>query len=336
MPNMEDAPRGAVPAEPASLHDKTQVGAVMGSPVHSVRELVALYLQLELPELAPRSQKHRRRYLSAFSAQFGDNAWDAVYRSDVLAWVRSSTRWKADNTKLSVVVAVNRLFNWAAADRRISSNPVKGLTWNEGPPRRSMTDAEYRTLLRRSPARFRRVLLFMRETGCRPQDVCNLTWPMIDWKAGLALLPEHKTLKKTGKPKLLYLSDLSLRLLRWLAKRPAPAPRAAIAGNMIVPPVAAVTEIAQVFVNAYGQPWQSATLTMRIYRLKHRCGLDRKCVLYGLRHALCNRLQGEGIDIRTVADILGHSSVRTTERHYLHAAETVQSARRALRTVSGK
>src|SRR5581483_7757346 len=171
MHMIEDARRGAVPGEPASLQPENQGGAALlnalpiAAPSITVAEIVNLYLSLEGPELKAITLKHRRRHLADFAERFGQLTLDSLYKSEVRSWIRSVPGWRKDSTRRNVVTSLKRLFNWALDDNRIHVSPLRGLSWEEGEPRRSMTDEEYRLMLRAAPAIFRRVLLFIRETG---------------------------------------------------------------------------------------------------------------------------------------------------------------------------
>jgi integrase len=276
----------------------------------TVRELVALYLEHEGPTLAEKPLRQRKAHLELFVARFGDHKISQLRPSDLKTWVRNRHEWAADDTKRNVVIGVKRAFSWAFDDQRIANNPFRKVSWPAGKPRRSMTDDEYQRCLRMSrDGWFRRVLVFFAETGCRPQDVCNVTWPMVDFENAVVVIPVHKTAKKTGRPVLRYLTPVALKLLRWLHRQ---------SGRR-----------EHVFVNSKGRPWLGPCLDQRMIRLRELAGIDASCKLYGLRHRAGNKSQAAGNDIRTTADLLGHASVRTTERYYLHPEERRKSLLKA-------
>jgi integrase/recombinase XerD len=74
-----------------------------------------------------------------------------------------------------------------------------------------------------------------------------------------------------------------------------------------------------VFVNARGRPWDRTSLALRMVRLRERAGLREDCRLYGLRHRFATEAVRRGVNLKTVAELLGHTSTRMTE-HYVHVA----------------
>src|SRR5439155_3783573 len=55
-------------------------------------------------------------------------------------------------------------------------------------------------------------------------------------------------------------------------------------------------------------------------RLSERAGV-RLVRFHDLRHTTATVMLAQGIDVRTVADVLGHSDVATTLRTYVHTTE---------------
>jgi integrase len=55
-------------------------------------------------------------------------------------------------------------------------------------------------------------------------------------------------------------------------------------------------------------------------KLAERAGV-RRVRFHDLRHTTATVMLAQGIDVRTVADVLGHSDVATTLRTYVHSTE---------------
>ncbi|MDZ4656145.1 MAG: site-specific integrase [Bythopirellula sp.] len=265
----------------------------------------------------------RSTYVSyAYSLQklvdlFGLRPAHTVEPLDIAKFTRELQSKLNPTSQAIVLRVVQRCFNWGVENRVIPPHKL-GRIRKPRPLRRErfLTDDEFQTLLRstngenhhRDGAAFRRFLLAMEWTLCRPGELARLEWKHIHFDQQLALLPEHKT-KRTGKPKVIPLIPKFERLLRWLQSRHT--------GDRCL-------------LNARGKPWTPSSLNLRMRRLRKRTGLV-DVVPYTLRHrGATNAILKTG-DLKMTSLVLGHSSVATTER-YLHLANEalVEFSRRAL------
>lgn len=71
-----------------------------------------------------------------------------------------------------------------------------------------------------------------------------------------------------------------------------------------------------VFANELGGPIEPRNLERSFYRIINRTGL--KINLHGLRHTFASRLIEKGADPKTVAELLGHTTVTMTLNSYTH------------------
>ena len=74
-----------------------------------------------------------------------------------------------------------------------------------------------------------------------------------------------------------------------------------------------------IFANPDGSPLMPNSVSATVSRLCRRLGLPKGASLHVLRHSHASLLLAEGVDIATVSERLGHSSVRTTADIYAHA-----------------
>jgi integrase len=170
------------------------------------------------------------------------------------------------------------------------------------------TEAEYQALLDHcTDDAFRDVLVAMRHTSARPQDIYTLTWDMVDWAGSMWVLTEHKAARtaRVPKPRVIGMSHEVERVLR--ARREKYG-----------------TE-GHVFLNADGRPWKKDALGLRMRRLRERAGVrpdanGEHFVLYTNRHSFLTRAGADPtISQSALADIAGHTNPTTTAR-YVHAA----------------
>ena len=298
-----------------------------------VADVIERYLKLHRDRYSERAFEERKRYLQLFAEAHG---WRKVNDRDCLPvhveeWVAEHPDWKSDWTKGQIISIVMRPFNWAAKKRLIPANPFRGVEKTQGEPRRPMTDAEFAAILRhatvwtkRKPAagrfpsgrkvcpsdrkrrqrpspaaRFRQVLVFLRFTGCRPAEARGLEWSDVDLDARELVLRKHKTVKRTRKPRRVPIHPVVLKLLIFLRRLGQPG--------------------THVFLNHRKKPWSRVTLAQRLRRSREAAGAPDDAVLYGLRHAFGTRSILNGVDLKTLSELMGHTTTRTTE-HYLHLA----------------
>jgi integrase len=296
-----------------------------------VADIIDRYLTLHKSQYSTHAYAERFRILQLFAEDHGRrkvNDRDCL-PVHVEEWIAAHTDWKSDWTIAQVVNIVLRPFNWAAKKRIIASNPFRGVEKAQGEPLRPMTDAEFQKILRnatvwtkRKPAvgrypsgrkvcpsdrkrrqrpspagRFKQILVFLRYTGCRPAEARNLEWTDIDLEARELILRRHKTSKKTKKPRRIPLHPVVLKLLIFLKRLSQPG--------------------THVFLTHRKTPWQRVSLGQRLKRSRRAAGVAEDAKLYGLRHRFATTALLNGVDIKTLAELLGHTSTRTSE-HYLH------------------
>jgi integrase len=175
-----------------------------------------------------------------------------------------------------------------------------------------MTDDEFENLLvgcegrkcRQTPSpaeRFRELLRFLRLSGARTCEASRLTWPDIDLDHALIVLKRHKTsrMQREPKPRVIPLVPELVELLVAIRKRGEPGDH--------------------VFHNHRGTPWNRCSPSLRMQRAREKAGIPEEVKLYGLRHAFGTRAVVSGVDIKTLAELMGHTTTRITE-HYVHLA----------------
>lgn len=90
-----------------------------------------------------------------------------------------------------------------------------------------------------------------------------------------------------------------------------------------------------VFTNCRGTPWDKNTLGTRLRRAREKAGVPKNKTLYGTRHAFGTRATTNKVEIKTVAELMGHASTRTTE-HYIHLAKEIPHLAEAMLAVNGR
>lgn len=76
---------------------------------------------------------------------------------------------------------------------------------------------------------------------------------------------------------------------------------------------------ANVFLTKRGTPFASVTLWLRIKNCVKRAGIGRNITPHMLRHSFATHLLEHGADLRVIQELLGHTTINTTEV-YTHVA----------------
>ncbi|MFV2068267.1 MAG: tyrosine-type recombinase/integrase [Pirellulales bacterium] len=208
------------------------------------------------------------------------------------------------STIRDTIATCQSVFNWAIRHNLLIENPLAGFEKPRGLARtRIITPTEFQDLLRHSDISFRRVLLVLRWTGCRPVELRSLIWDWVDLEAGFWTLKDHKTVtrQRRPQPRIIPLPTPILRLCERLAEE----------GQQPTD---------HVFLNACGTPYTKDTLCRKMARVRKRAKIRIKAgeqlVLYCNRHTFGTQASGRVSDME-LAELMGHTDVRTTHR-YVH------------------
>lgn len=79
------------------------------------------------------------------------------------------------------------------------------------------------------------------------------------------------------------------------------------------------TDLNLIFANPDGKPLRPDSISASVSLLCRRLGLPKGASLHTLRHSHGSVLLADGVDLATVSERLGHSSVRVTADVYSHA-----------------
>jgi integrase len=279
------------------------------APEQTVVSVIERYLSVALPSLSDQTRFLRTMYLQSFAEMHGWREVNKCRPDHLQEWVLKNPQWVSDWTKRDAVSAVQIVFNWAKAGL-IPTNPFAGFRHRRGLPRRDITEAEFRAILRTTAskhrkkltpgARFRQVLIFLWRTGARPAEASQLEWSHVDLKRGIIVLQQHKTVRsqRIPEPRLIPLDPVVVRLLEFIKNR---------------------EEGDRVFVTHRLTPWTKDSLGHRVRRARELAGLPDDVKLYGVRHAFGTRGIIAGCDIKTLSVLMGHTDTKMTE-HYAHIA----------------
>jgi integrase len=199
------------------------------------------------------------------------------------------------------VQAAQRLLNWAVNMGLASDNPFKRVT---KPPLnvrdRTASPKEERLIRRRSGRPLRDVLLCLSLTGARPTEVRLLRWSCYhDSPMPHFALKEFKARDRRRDGQRVRIIPVVTRLVRLLGRL---ARREHELSDAI-------------FLNEKGIPWTGNALSHAFRKTRRKCGISEDLVPYSLRHTAATRACVAGVRDKLLAELLGHTSTRTTARY---------------------
>jgi len=277
----------------------------------TVGEVISLYLQLEA---TPRKEAARNkdawdtvhRVLRDFDRAHGTLRISECRKAHLKLFIEGNPRLKTGWSKAGQCGIVQRCFNWAADDMDvIQRNPFKGVRFAKGSGRRRLTDEEFAAALAHAGPALARVLRFCRYTGCRPAEMSGARWSDLRSEPGACWLElaQHKTVEKTGKPRLI------------------PLPRIAVEIIVEITPNEGQEFI---FLNRRGRPWRKNALCMAWAKVRKLAGLPADAFLYGTRHSHVSGGIENGVPLADMAKLENHTDPKMTA-HYDHSRPDMQA-----------
>jgi integrase len=186
----------------------------------TIREVVEHYLPHAQRTLAERSYEATAHTLGRFVAACGQLQIGACRAFDLQSWINQNPRFASDWTVKRVIGIIKRAFNWSVDMELTTRNPFARIRHRKGPRGRPMTPHEYQQILRHSSAGFRRFVVFLKFSGCRPGEAAKMKWSDVQFGQNCVKLRDHKTAKATGRPRLIPLVPTTTKLLVWLREHP--------------------------------------------------------------------------------------------------------------------
>ena len=213
-------------------------------------------------------------------------------------------------TKNRKLGPIRTLFTWLMEQDRIISNPAKTLVSMKEDQRlirNVLTEGEVKTVLSslqtRTPVGVRNRAIFelLYACGIRTSELCNLKVEEVDLKEQTVLVVNGKG----GKSRLMpigqyatlyiekYLNQARKYMLRHVPKDP---------GNL--------------FLSSRGRPFNRSTLNSTVMKtIRKSAHIGKHFSSYSCRHSVATHLLQHNVDIAFIAQLLGHSSLRTTQRY---------------------
>jgi|SRR5579884_4107632 len=276
----------------------------------TVAQVADLFLDWSYRHNKPRTYAWYKDFLQDFCDRHGGLRALQLKPLHVSGWLDRHGGWN-DGARRCAVTAVKRCFNWAVDEGVLPFSPVKKVRKPPAGRRdRVLTDAERREILSAIKDQpFRDFVFAMQQTGCRPSEVARVSSEHVNLELGLWVFGEHKTRKKTGRPRVVYLTPAMVELTgKLLAKYPT--------GPLFRGPRG-------------GRPFSRNGIRCRFRRLREKLPHLKGVISYTYRHSYVTDALENGVGVAQVAELVGHCSTGMVMRHYQHLREKREHMKQA-------
>jgi integrase len=218
----------------------------------------------------------------------------------------------------NLVRAIKAPFNWAVKEERLEVSPLRNYKnpYRTRPRDVYLMPEQWDKLVAAVAGCHDRgclldIITVMKETGCRPLEARSVEKHHFDQGGKCWVFPADES-KGEREPRVVLLNDKALALCQRLALKHPEGP---------------------LFRNSDGKPWSRQTLDYRLYRLSKKLGF--RCCPYAVRHTFCTEAIIRGVDIQTVATLMGHVDLKMVSRIYQHIRKRSDHLRAGLRKAVG-
>lgn len=283
----------------------------------TVAKLCDLFLDHSQRHNDDRTYQWYKSYLQSFCDDYGHLQALKVKPIHVSRWLDANPGWKT--SRRCAIVSIKRAYNWANDEGLLDANPVKRI---RRPPNRRReripTDEERKQILAAiKDEEFRQFVFAMQETGARPGEVRKVAAAHFSEEDGAWILGEHKTKKKTGKSRVIYLTPARIELTRKL-KELWPE------GPLFRGP------------KWKGQkPYTRNAIRCRFRRLRAKLPNLKGIVSYSYRHGFITDALERGVPVATVAELAGHNDLKMVQDFYGHLSGKRKHLQDAIKKATG-
>lgn len=248
----------------------------------------------------------------------------ATVRAFLAAMTRDGLKKQSQARALS---AVKSLFRFACLNQQLPANPASSVRTpkQEKTLPRHLRPGEVESLIESSSgqpleSRDRALLELLYATGLRVGELVSLDWPDLDLGARVL-----RVLGKGGKERMVPFGGPAADALKaWLqdwdgwfagSNQSTPAAKPSVKAPAASRKRRTKTDAEPVFLNHRGSRLSDRDIRRIIDRRAAAAGVPPGVHPHTLRHTFATHLLEEGADLRTIQELLGHSSLSTTQRY---------------------
>lgn len=258
-------------------------------------------------ENGERSTHELKLKLAIIGEDFDNRAVEGITKQDIQNWLleQSEAREWTPATRNRYQAGFSLVFRVGVDNEKITVNPASRIKRKAEHNDRirflsAVEEKKLTAVIRESWPHYLPAFMFSIHTGLRAGEQWGLEWAAVSLARKTITL--HKT--KAGKTRHVPLNAVALAALKELSRRSS-------------------RHSDHVFLNTEGQPLRSAR---DWFEPAVEAAKLKDYTWHCNRHTFASRLVMAGVDIRTVADLMGHSTIGMTMRYSHLAPEHSQSA----------
>lgn len=253
------------------------------------------------------SIRNMRRIGAMWKRRFGARPLRDIRPRDIELFRAERLAKVSEQTVYHDLSFLRAIFTQAVKDGRAVQQPVRDLRQPRAHRVRYLSAKEEVRLYDILEPRWHPLLTIALHTGMRQAEQFGLKWGQVDLAARVVKLPKSKS----GQPRTIELNDTALGVFRAMPTR---------------------LRTDWVFVGRTGRKVNARNFYRRVFMPALATAKIEEFVWHDLRHTFASRLVASGADLRTVADLLGHTSLQMVMR-YAHLQPGARSA--AVRLLDG-
>ena len=212
----------------------------------------------------------------------------------------------------NLVRAVKTAFKWAEDKGYIRQSPVSKVKVPRQYARGMdayIPPAKWQEVVGTAEGELLDLLTVMHETGCRPQEVRRVESRHYDREDKRWVFPvvESKCGEKTEQERVVYLTEKTFEICQKAALKHPEGP---------------------IFRNRHGHFWTATMLSGYCARLSEKLGF--KVTPYAIRHTFATEKIIAGVDLVTIATLMGHVDIKMLTKIYQHVKARPDHLRDAL------
>lgn len=236
----------------------------------------------------------------------------------VTSWIDEKYDGRSASYRHYAIRTLQRSLNWAAKEKYIRYSPLTGIEKPRPTPRDTYLEpSQWEALLAevrkgRNPESFLDLLQFFRNTGCRPQEARTVEARHFE-ERNKCIVFERALSKGEIDRRVVPLNSAALEIVTRLAAKHPTGP---------------------LLRNAKGRPWTRHAINCRFDKLKAKLGFY--VCAYSVRHSFATDAIERGVDIITIATLMGHRNLTMLNRVYQHVNKKGKHLRDAMKKATGE